>query len=115
MQTIAVAASGSGPESPVEPVIGRADYFLFFDKAGTFLRAMKNPHRDLRQGSGTLVAHLLAEAGASAVLGGNVGPKAALAMRQTGLSVSVPHTGPANKAVQRYLAPLPDANLEGGE
>ncbi len=107
MPIIAVAASGAAEHSPVEPVIGRADYFLFFDQDGAFLHAQRNPHRDLRQNSGTLVAALLADAGACAVLGGNVGPRAALALRQAGLSVSVPHTGPADQAVRRYLAPLP--------
>lgn len=101
---IAVAAAGPDPGSPVEPVIGRADYFLFFDARGAFVRAQANPHRDLSQGSGTLVAQMLIEAGARAVLGGNVGPKAALALRGAGVSVSCPHQGPAGEAVARFLA-----------
>jgi predicted Fe-Mo cluster-binding NifX family protein len=103
-ELIVVAAAGAGPESLVEPVIGRADYFLFFDGRGAFVRAQANPHRDLSQGSGQLVAQMLIEAGARAVLGGNVGPKAALALRGAGISVSCPHEGPAGEAVARFLA-----------
>jgi predicted Fe-Mo cluster-binding NifX family protein len=47
---------------------------------------------------------MLIEAGARAVLGGNVGPKAALALRGAGVSVSCPHEGPASEAVARFLA-----------
>ncbi|MCK9239689.1 NifB/NifX family molybdenum-iron cluster-binding protein [Desulfocurvus sp.] len=103
-ELIAVAAAGARPESPVEPVIGRADYFLFFDARGDFVRAQPNPHRDLEQGSGQSVARMLIDAGARAVLGGNVGPKAALALRGAGVSVSCPHEGPARDAVARFLA-----------
>ncbi len=53
-ELIVVAAAGAAPGSLVEPVIGRADYFLFFDAGGAFVRAEANPHRDLSQGSGQL-------------------------------------------------------------
>jgi len=109
MNIIAVSTSGIKPDSTVEPVIGRADFFLFFDKQGNFIRAAPNPHRDLRQNSGTLVAKYLSEAGARAVLGGNVGPRAALALRQAGIIISFPHSGPADEAVRRFLTSRTEA------
>lgn len=100
---MAVSADGPGLENRVEPVLGRADWFVIVDQPGWAVETVENPHRNAREGCGVGVAGMLAARGVDAVLTGNCGPKAALACRRAGLSVSYPHEGTVREAVERYL------------
>ncbi|WP_461208694.1 NifB/NifX family molybdenum-iron cluster-binding protein [Desulfocurvus sp. DL9XJH121] len=105
---IAIAADGPNTDSRVEPVLGRADWFVILDARGARVEALRNPHRDQREGCGAAVASLLLAKGVSAVLAGNCGPKAALACRKQGLSVSFPYEGAVGDAAARFLRHLED-------
>jgi len=100
---IAIAADGPKLENKVEPVLGRADWFVIVEHPGWKLDALENPHRDRREACGTNVAKMLLALKVDAVLAGNCGPKAALACRREGLSVSYPHEGTVQDAANRYL------------
>ncbi|BBD09076.1 NifB/NifX family molybdenum-iron cluster-binding protein [Desulfovibrio ferrophilus] len=100
---IAVAADGPKMESHVEPVLGRADWFVIVEDGKTLIEAIQNPHRDDKEGCGVKVARMLESMGVKAVLSGNCGPKAALACRSSGTSISFSRKDTVSEAVVRYM------------
>ncbi|MDR3043059.1 MAG: dinitrogenase iron-molybdenum cofactor biosynthesis protein [Desulfovibrio sp.] len=99
---IAVAADGPRPDSNVEPVFGRAEWFVVTDTETEGVIAVRNAHRDDREDAGRSVAQLLSAARATVVLCGECGPKARLALADAGIEVLAASSGLVGDAVTRY-------------
>lgn len=100
---IAIAADGPRRDNLVEPVLGRADWFIIMEDGETIAEAVQNPHRDDRASCGNKVARMLADLGATVVLAGNYGPKASLACREAGLDPVLSRQSTVAEALARYL------------
>jgi predicted Fe-Mo cluster-binding NifX family protein len=101
---IAVAADGKTLDARVEPVFGRADYFLLVSTEDMDCKAVENPFRDDLEKAGRRMAALLHEYGAVAVLCGECGPKARLGLAEAGIRVGIGFGGSVRGAVERFLS-----------
>ncbi|NJB69257.1 putative Fe-Mo cluster-binding NifX family protein [Desulfobaculum xiamenense] len=99
---IAICGTRQDLDAPVEPVLGRANFFHIANLRTGETQALPNPYKDMREGCGVLCAQFLAERGVHAVLTGNCGPRAARALREAGLSISYPHTGSVREAMESF-------------
>ncbi|SKA79762.1 NifB/NifX family molybdenum-iron cluster-binding protein [Desulfobaculum bizertense] len=107
---IAVCSSGTSPDSLVEPVVGRADYFHLVDIQTDQRDILPNSFRDLQEGCGIHVAQALSAKHVDAILAGNCGPKAARALREAGIQVVYPFSGTVTEAVQAFIESLHEMN-----
>jgi len=72
---IAIAAVGDSVTSEISKMAGRAPYYLFFDKNGVFLKALKNPSQNRRRGANSGVVNLLIKESVKTVIAGKFGYK----------------------------------------
>ena len=84
---VAVASSGSNLEAKVEPRFGRCAYFVVVDADTMQFEALENPGALAGTGAGIAAAQIIADAGAEAVVAGNVGPNALEALKSGGLKL----------------------------
>lgn len=101
---IAVSASSTELESPVDPRFGRCPYYLIVDPETMGFEAVKNPHAAASGGAGIQAAQLIAQKNVEAVLTGSCGPNAFQTLKTAGVKVVVGVTGTASEAVRRYAA-----------
>jgi predicted Fe-Mo cluster-binding NifX family protein len=79
---------GKDLQAPIDPAFGRAERFLLVDvEAGEVIEALDNPAAQAAGGAGTQAANLVARSGASAVISGGFGPKAAAGLRALGVAM----------------------------
>lgn len=83
-EKIAVAASGKTPSASVGSQPGRAPYFLFFDKQGTFVEAVDNPYKDAG-GAGISTVEFLAGKGITVLVAEGYGPRIVEIMKSKGI------------------------------
>jgi predicted Fe-Mo cluster-binding NifX family protein len=100
-ERIAVAANGQTPASTVGKQPGRAVFFLFFDKQGTFIEAVDNPYKDAGS-AGISTVDFLAGKGVSVLVAEGYGPKIVEVMKGKGIR-AVTFTGTAADAVKKLL------------
>ncbi len=73
--TFAIAAEGTELTATISKLSGISPYFHLYDINGKLIEVLPNPHLDLEYGIGPAVATTLADKGATALVGGMVGPK----------------------------------------
>ncbi len=87
---IAVSTSGTDLDAPVDPHFGRAAGFLVVDpETRSFSRIDNQTGAGAAHGAGIAAAERVAEAGATVVLTGSVGPRAFSALASAGIGVAV--------------------------
>ncbi|MFP5259851.1 MAG: NifB/NifX family molybdenum-iron cluster-binding protein [Acidobacteriota bacterium] len=106
MQTIiAVSSEGPGLDDAVDPRFGRAAGFTLVTDAGQVRYLDNGGSQAMAQGAGIEAARRIAEAGATVLLSGVVGPKAAKALAAAGIRVVEGLEGlTVGQAVSRYRA-----------
>jgi predicted Fe-Mo cluster-binding NifX family protein len=82
---IAVAAEHKKSTGTVGEQAARSPYFLLFDKHGTLLEVLANPHKTVPRKAGTLVVELLVQKRVSMVVAGHFGGNMIEAMEDNGL------------------------------
>lgn len=115
---VAITAQGPNLDSPVDPRFGRARYFLLCDtETGQFTAHDNVQNLNAPQGAGIQAAQAVVEAGAEAVLTGNVGPKAFATLQAGNVVVHVGAAGTVRQALEAFRAgrvqPATKANVEG--
>ena len=84
---ICVTAKGPDLEAEVDPNFGRAAYFLIVDPNTLEFKSFVNPHSQAGHGAGIQSAQFVAGQAVSAVLTGQVGPKAQQVLKSAGIGV----------------------------
>ncbi len=110
---IAVATERGGLDDAVSPNFGRAPSITFVDvddATGEIVshEVLPNPFAGASSGAGTRVSQLVAEKGATVVLAGAFGPKAARVLEATGVR-AVPASGSVREAVRAVVSGAPPA------
>lgn len=90
---IAVASRGPSLEDLSDPRFGRCEYFIIYDTELKTFEALKNEAAAAVNGAGGLAVNLLHKNGVSLVLAGEVGPKAAEALKAAGIEWKTGGTG----------------------
>jgi predicted Fe-Mo cluster-binding NifX family protein len=101
---IAVSASSSDMESPVDPRFGRCPFYLIVDPATNEFEAVENPHAGASSGAGIQAAQLVAQKNVDAVLTGSCGPNAFETLKAAGVKVIAGVTGTVSEAVRKYAS-----------
>ncbi len=102
---VAITATSEDIKGDVDTVFGRCRYFLIADISEdkvTDVRAIENTNYRGRGGVGVAAAQLVAEQGVSAVISGNVGPRAFDILSQFGIEV-YKASGKIEKALQDFI------------
>ncbi len=109
---ISIAGTGEGLAAPMDGRFGRAERFLVVDlETDEVLRTADNEARNASHGAGPRSASLMGELGATAVISGRFGPKAADALNALGLQTWI---APPGLTAGEALALLRDGQLERG-
>jgi len=115
---IVVTSQGANLDSPVDPRFGRAKHFLLVNTE----TMQATPHDNAQnlnapQGAGIQAAQAVYNLGASAVVTGNVGPKAFTTLHAAGVAVYLGASGTVREAIEQFrsgrLQPAEAANVEG--
>jgi predicted Fe-Mo cluster-binding NifX family protein len=85
--TIAISSEGPTLADAVDPRFGRAAGFVIVTPDGAVSYIDNGGSQAMAHGAGIESARRIAEAGATVVLSGVVGPKAAAALKSAGLTV----------------------------
>lgn len=100
---IAIAARQAETEVVVEPVFGRADFFVLVDSETKEQFTLPNLYQDAKTGAGRQAATMLHEENVEVVLCGDIGPKAKLLLGEAGIFTGIGYSGPVLKAVDTFL------------
>ncbi|MFV0439149.1 MAG: NifB/NifX family molybdenum-iron cluster-binding protein [Desulfopila sp.] len=101
---IAVSATATTMESPMDPRFGRARYILFIDSQSMKIEVMDNEKNvQSFKGAGIQVASAVAEKGAEVVLTGYCGPNAFRALNAASIQVVQDVNGTVREAVEQFL------------
>ncbi len=98
---VCVTAAGSGLEAPMDPRFGRCAYFVIVDTEAMEAESISNSSASAASGAGIGAAQTIANAGAGALITGNIGPNAAETLKAAGVKVYLSHGGSVREAVER--------------
>ena len=100
---VAITSSGNALQSPFDPRLGRAAYFIVFDTDTEAWECHVNNQtcRSLQR-AGVNAAELVLRLGASAVLSGHVGPKARRMLYENNILLYKPVAEDVQKAIDLF-------------
>ncbi|MGQ9496718.1 MAG: NifB/NifX family molybdenum-iron cluster-binding protein [Desulfotomaculales bacterium] len=101
---LVVSAAGTGPDAQVDPRFGRCSHFVVYDTDTGTYEAMPNAAAAAAGGSGIQAAQAVVNAGAKAVLTGNIGPNAFRVLEAAGVKCYTGAGGTVKDAVAAYQA-----------
>jgi len=107
---VALSSSGKDSDSDLSEVFGRCPYFLIAetqDHPASELETLANTNEDRLGGAGVATAQLLVEKGVTAVVTGNIGPRALDVFRQFKIDV-YKGQDPVKEVLQKFI----DGKLE---
>jgi predicted Fe-Mo cluster-binding NifX family protein len=81
---ICLTARGENPESSVDPVFGRAKYFVFYDTETKEKEVIENPNTE-KGGAGIKSAHLMRDKDVELVVSGKIGPNVETIFEMSGI------------------------------
>jgi predicted Fe-Mo cluster-binding NifX family protein len=115
---IAVTAQGNELTSQIDPRFGRAKYFIIYDlETGESSVSDNEVNLQLAQGAGIQAGQAVVNMGVSAVITGNVGPKAFRVLQAGNVQVYIGAAGTVQQAIEDYkqgrLKKVDGATVEG--
>ena len=99
---LAISAIEGHIEAEVDPRFGRAAYFLIVDTDTMAFEAINNAAVGAAGGAGVQSGQTVANAGAKAVLTGNVGPNAYQTLSSMGLKIYTGVNGTVREVVEQF-------------
>ena len=99
---IAVSSTGNTLDSMVDSRFGRCPTFIIIDTDTMEFQAYSNDAVSSAHGAGIGAAQGIAKLGAKAILTGQVGPNAHMALRNAGVQMFVGASGTIREAVEAY-------------
>ncbi len=115
---IAITSQGKDLESLVDPRFGRAKYFIVLDiESGKFTVHDNAVNLQLAQGAGIQAGQAVVNLGVTAVITGNVGPKAFNVLNAGNVQIFTGASGTVQQAIDDYkqdkLKAIDQATVEG--
>jgi predicted Fe-Mo cluster-binding NifX family protein len=99
---ICVTAAGNKLDTPVDPRVGRAAYFIIVDSETMAFEAVSNMAVGAMSGAGIQAAQTIASKGVNVLITGNVGPNAFQALASAGIKIVVGASGTVREVVEKY-------------
>ena len=100
---LAIPAMSPNLDAPAEPRFGRCAFFLVVDTDTLDHEVVEDTAAQEASGAGIAAATLVIDAGAQAVIAGNLGPKAMQALVARGLSLYRGLDGSVRDQVEAYI------------
>lgn len=101
---VCLPAKSESADAFIDPQFGRASYFLFFNGKGEFIKSIENKGSQAKRGAGVEAAQTVVDEKAEAVIVGNIGPKASMALSGSGIKIyTAPSEIKAQDAFREYL------------
>jgi len=101
---VAVTATGTTLDSPVDPRFGRAPYIVIVDSETMEIEGLDNQaNMNALKGAGIQAATMVSEHGAEILLTGHCGPNAFKALQAANIRVANNASGTVRDAVKAYL------------
>ena len=115
---VAVTASGKTLDAAFDSRFGRADDFIIYDtEDGSYIALENSQNLEAAQGAGIQAAQQVISSGATVLITGHLGPKAAKVIFAGGLDVYHADVATVSQALVMYtsqaLKPLRTADVEG--
>lgn len=115
---IAITTQGQDLDSKIDPRFGRTKYFVVFDTdSGKYEKLDNGVNLNAMSGAGIQAASNVINTGATAVITGHVGPKAATTLKAGGIKIFLTTTGTVADALAEFksgeLVETDSANVEG--
>ena len=115
---VAVTSQGRNADCQVDPRFGRAKYFVVFDTETEEVFTLDNAQNlNALQGAGIQAARNVIDAGAGALITGNVGPKAFATLKAGNVMVYIGASGLVSDSVEQFktgqLRAVETPNVEG--
>ena len=101
---VAVAASGTDLEAQTDPRFGRCGYFVLENTETMEAKAVENTAALQGSGAGIAAVQMIANAGAEAVIAGNLGPNAFQTLAAGGIKAYGYEGGTVRQAVEALRA-----------
>jgi len=101
---IAISATESSLDAPMDERFGRCPCFVITDSEGAVQDMVENIHAERGSGAGIQAARLLIERDVSVVLTGRCGPNASETLAAAGIGIVTGYSGTVRQAVERYAA-----------
>ena len=99
---IAIATVENSINSKISIKAGRAPYYLIFDKKGVFIKSVRNPAINSRQGASSEVIDLLLKESCEIVIAGQFGNKMQNLLKRNNIKF-YKKDGIADKVIQSYV------------
>jgi len=99
---VAVSSTGGSLDSALDPRFGRCSVFLIVDTETMKHQAVSNSSIGAAHGAGIGAAQAVAQLGVKAVITGQVGPNAHMALSQAGITVYTGASGTVKTAVEQF-------------
>ena len=99
---VAVSSTGNGLDLPVDPRFGRCNVFVIVDTETMQAETLPNSGIGAAHGAGIGASQAVVGAGVEAVLTGQVGPNAHMALSQAGVKVYTGASGTVRQIVEAY-------------
>ena len=115
---VVVTSQGPGLDSPVDPRFGRAKNFILVDiETGEFSAHDNTQNLNAAQGAGIQAGRTVVDLGATAVITGNVGPKAFATLQAGNVKIYPGASGTVEEVLEKFktgqLQEAGKANVEG--
>lgn len=99
---ICISACGKDPDSDVDPLFGRCNYFLIIDPDAGSVTSIKNPGLEASSGAGIRAAEAVVGAGADTLLTGSVGPNSFSVFSEAGIEIYSGVWGTVSSSLREY-------------
>ncbi len=99
---VCATAAGPGLDAPLDPRFGRCAYFVVVETETMEAESIPNSSASAASGAGIQAAQTIANAGASALITGNIGPNAAETLKAAGVKVYLAPGGSVREVVERF-------------
>ena len=115
---VAITAEGTNLSCQMDPRFGRAQYYLIVDTDSSELVVHDNTgNAQAASGAGIQAGKTIVDLGVTALITGNMGPKALEVLQAGGVKVYAGVTGTAQDALQAFeagkLEPILQPNVQG--
>jgi predicted Fe-Mo cluster-binding NifX family protein len=101
---IAISATETSLDAPVDDRFGRCPCFVIADPKGWVHDMVENIHAERGSGAGIQAARMLIEQGVSVVLTGRCGPNACETLAAAGVGIVTGCGGTVRQAIENYAA-----------
>jgi predicted Fe-Mo cluster-binding NifX family protein len=99
---IAISATGTNPDTEVDPRFGRCQYFVIADLETNEFEGVDNTSASAGGGAGISAAQMIVEKGVEAVLTGNCGPNAHQVLSSAGIKIITGVSGKIKDVIEEY-------------